>query len=74
MTDLDVFTLISLLVPPGQTLGGIAILVWYRQHKRFTKERVKGLGAFFDSNIVEIIIGAAILPDWLPLISQVLNA
>jgi len=72
--NLDVFTLISLLVPPGQTLGGVALLVWYRQRKRFPKERVKGLFAFLDANMVELIIGAAILPDWLPLIAQVLNA
>ena len=58
------------LVEPGLDLVLVLILVWYRVNKKFKKEPFKGVRGFLDQNMVEIIIGAMVLPDFLAIIAR----
>ncbi len=40
----------------------LGLLVWYRMHKRFKKDR-DGLWSFLDHNLVELIFAAILVPD-----------
>ncbi len=71
-------TTIALLTEGGVTVAGLAGLIFYRLNKKFKKDRdqVKGfwpgLFMFLDTNIVEIICGMVLVPDW-SLILEVLK-
>ena len=46
------------------TVVGISGLIYYLLKRKFNKETVTGFWNFLDRNIVELIIGMAIIPDW----------
>ena len=41
----------------------VGLLVYYRLHKRFKKERAANKWELIESNVVEIIIGLIVIPD-----------
>ena len=53
------------LIDAAKVLILAGILIWYRQNKRFKEDRKQGMGLwiFLDSNIVETILGVAIVPS-----------
>ena len=53
------------LIDAAKVLTLAGILIWYRQRKRFKEDRKQGMGlwTFLDSNIVETILGVAIVPS-----------
>ena len=54
----------TMLVAGIITLVGIIGLIYYRLNRKFKNETVTGFWNFLDRNIVELIIGMAIIPDW----------
>ena len=46
------------------TIVGISGLIYYRLNRKFKNEKVAGFWSFLDRNIVEIIIGMTLIPDW----------
>lgn len=45
-------------------VSGVAALILYRLKKKFKNEKIKGAWDFLDQNIVEVIIGMVLVPDW----------
>ena len=60
-------------VEPITNLLLIGLLVWYRINRKFKKEAVKGVLPFMDRNIVEIIIGAMVVPGVVGVFAKMLN-
>ena len=60
-------------VEPITNLLLIGLLVWYRINRKFKKEPVKGWKALIDRNMVEIIIGAMVVPGVVGVFAKMLN-
>ena len=60
-------------VEPVTNLFLIGLLVWYRIHRKFKNETVKGVLPFMDRNIVELIIGAMVVPGVVGVFAKMLN-
>ena len=54
----------SVIITGAITVVGLSGLIYYRLNRKFKKETVKGFWNFLDRNIVELIIGMTLVPDW----------
>lgn len=74
---MDLPTLISLLLPPIQTLGGLGMLMWYRRAKWRDRKKPNGpmktWKDFFNANLIELIAAGILLPDFSTWISEALK-
>ena len=62
---------VKITAPLAANIILVMILVYYRLNRRFKKDR-KGIGPFLDHNLVEVIIGAVVIPDFAGLVTKLL--
>ena len=65
--------LADMAIPPLTTLVGLGLLVYYRSNRKFKRDKFKGFLEFLDSNIVELIFGAAIVPNFISTIVKMME-
>jgi hypothetical protein len=62
-----------ILVPIAANLLMLAMLIYYRKTRKFREDRIRGLWAFLDANIVELTFFAMLVPDVADVVMSLMN-
>ena len=59
----EIRDIVGIVAPMVFTLLALWLLVYYRKNRKFPKDRVKTWKGMIESNVIELIFGAVLIPD-----------